>query len=341
VGAGDEPVKPDRVPSPPLRIGLLGTGNTHAYPIVGFLNGWADEVPIPDRSLAGLPAPDMHLWARTLRGYDGDPEFRARFRGARVTRIWSEVRSDAHRVAQAGGIEQVAATPEEAMEQVDAIMILTEEARSHERLGAAALRRGVPTFIDKPMASSRQEALRLFRLADSAGVPCWSGSSIRFSQGVADLRHALARDAASPRAVYVQCPLDLEVYGVHGMEVVGVILGFEGIDRMAAEKLGDRQVVSVSYRNGRTAVVDLLNFLSRSVYTFVVYTDSRQYVAEHASDGRSILAMLERLLEMFRGGDEPYPRRESLASLALVDAAVRSLHKGSRSSQLARFRSRR
>lgn len=93
--------------------------------------------------------------------------------------------------------------------------------------GASGLMK--PVFIDKPMADSLENAIKIFKLAKSSGTPVFSSSSLRFSKANQAIRNgSLGR--VSYAETYGPCELeshhpDLFWYGVHGVEALYTVMG--------------------------------------------------------------------------------------------------------------------
>ena len=85
-------------------------------------------------------------------------------------------------------------------------------------------------FIDKPVAGTLADAIAIFDLARETNTPCFSSSSLRFSAGIAAMRHhakvgdVLGCDAYGPCHLEEHHP-DLFWYGVHGVETLFTIMG--------------------------------------------------------------------------------------------------------------------
>jgi predicted dehydrogenase len=77
----------------------------------------------------------------------------------------------------------VCGTLEEATRDIDAVFIsdCTLEGKDHLQLAAQFLKKGIPTFLDKPLAFTLKDALEIVRLAKKHGAPLLSASSLSFN----------------------------------------------------------------------------------------------------------------------------------------------------------------
>jgi len=302
------------------RIGIIGTDNTHAYTYGAFINGWAEDEPIPVRTTAGAPVPDMYLWATLLRRLEHDPAAEVPVPGARVTAIWSADRADAERIARACGIATVCDSPEQACEDVDAVMVLSERPETHLPYARRALERRLPTYVDKPLAETAEAGAEIFAVADCLGAPCYTGSGVRWSPELLAARE----EVRGSRAVHVQCPLGLELYGIHAVEMVNLFLGHD-VATVQAIGAADRQVVLLEYHDGASALFEHLNFVRWPTYAATLYGETWHHRVAFDDPAPTALAFVRAFVEFARGGPVPVPAEESLRLIELVAAAERAL----------------
>jgi predicted dehydrogenase len=64
--------------------------------------------------------------------------------------------------------------------KVDAVLIESVDGRPHLAQARPVIAAHKPVFIDKPLASTLEDAREIARLAREAGVPWFSSSSLRF-----------------------------------------------------------------------------------------------------------------------------------------------------------------
>jgi predicted dehydrogenase len=116
------------------------------------------------------------------------------------------------------------------IEKVDVVMILSIDGRAHLEQAKKVFAAGKPVFIDKPVAGSLADAIRIYRLAKEANVPCFSSSALRFSpatQAVLSdpkVGEIIGCRANSPCSIEPHHP-DFFWYGIHGVEPLFTIMG--------------------------------------------------------------------------------------------------------------------
>jgi predicted dehydrogenase len=298
-----------------IRIGLIGTSNTHGHQFAGFINGWRHDVPIPTSWKHG-PLPQFYDWAKVLRELEIARQVPAI--GARVTRLWSEyAETEGALIAEACGIATVVDSASEAIRDVDAVLLLTDDAGSHLPIAEKSLAAGIPIFIDKPLAPDMETAHRIADIAKERNTPWFSGSAFHFSQVLAALRERIAAEVGTPTTFYVQGPGWIEEYGIHVLEVLNVLAGHE-ISDIHGIRVEGRNAAILSYENC-TALVETID--SPGVPPAqVIVCGERGSIHQKCDDAYlSIFKLTRAFIDMARTGEPPIVVEESLemADLAL------------------------
>ena len=68
------------------------------------------------------------------------------------------------------------------MKKVDAVLLESVDGRVHLAQAKPVIAARKPLFIDKPLASTLEDAREIARLAKAAGAPWFSTSSLRYGQ---------------------------------------------------------------------------------------------------------------------------------------------------------------
>ncbi|NED98542.1 Gfo/Idh/MocA family oxidoreductase [Phytoactinopolyspora alkaliphila] len=306
-----------------MRIGLIGTNNTHGHQLAGFINGWRPDVPIPSRWVHG-PLPQFYLWAKTLRELEETGRVPAP--DARVTRLWSEdPATEGALIARACEVERLVDSPEEATRDVDAVLLLTDDPNSHVDLAVPVLKAGLPMFIDKPLAPTDDAAREMAEVASASGTPWFSGSAFRFSPSLLAFRDRVTAEIGVPTAVYVQCPGWIERYGIHALEIMNVLVG-HWVSEVAGAALPGRSSASLLLEGGETVLLETMSTAFDPPAQAIVWGAHGSLHWESRDVYRSIFSMTTAFLDMARSGVAPVPEAESLelARLANVLAEAAS-----------------
>lgn len=152
-----------------IRVGMIRC-DTHAC-WYGLLFAPFDEGPLLEyESMCHY----YFLGAHALR-FDTVP-------GLELTRVWDEDRRNAEKLAKIFRNEpKICSSLEEVSDDVDLVFIADcmGEGKDHLALATPGLKKGVPTFVDKPFAYTLADALSLVALAKANNTPLTSSSLLR------------------------------------------------------------------------------------------------------------------------------------------------------------------
>ena len=278
-----------------FRIGMIGLDTSHVIAFTKLLND-----------------PSNDLGCRVVAGYPGgSPDVEAS--ATRVERFTNQLRDEF-------GLEIVDSI-EALCEKVDGVMLESVDGRPHLEQVRPVIAAGKPVFIDKPMAGSLADVLEIFRLAEEAGVPCWSSSSLRFGPGVQSMRDSdeigevLGCDAFSPCSLEPHHP-DLYWYGVHGVEILFTIMG-TGCESVQRTQTDDYELVVGRWKDGRVGTYRGIK-TGKKDYGGLVY-GSKGIARSGGYEGYSHL--VEEVVKFFKTGNVPVPAAETIEIFAFMTAA--------------------
>jgi hypothetical protein len=209
-------------------------------------------------------------------------------------------------------------------EAVDAILLESCDGRQHlEQFRQLAI--GKPVFVDKPFATTYQDALEIVRIAEKTNTPLMSCSSLRYAAGIADLLPAGERVIACEAFGYAPILEDypgLFWYGIHSAEMLFRFMGFD-CRRVRCFSFRQVEVALGEWADGRTGVLRGVQFGSAE-YGCVVHTDAGLHCGLAQSDPPYLGLLLQKVLEFFRTGNSPVDIRETLGIAAFLEAANQS-----------------
>lgn len=299
----------DAAAQPAIRVGIIGLDTSHVIAFTESLNR-GPKNPADAPRLAGV---------RVVAAYpQGSRDIESSTR--RVPEYTAAVR--------AMGVEIVDSIPA-LLERVDAVLLESNDGRVHLEQVLPVLRARKPVFVDKPLAGSFVDVLRILDAADAAGVPLFCSSSLRFSaETVAVARGAIGRvlqaETFGPFHIEPTHP-DLYWYGVHGCESLFTVMG-----------TGCRSVRRVDGPNGMVEVVGEWDGNRTGIFRPENGKDRRGYggVAVGERGERRIGAydgydpLLIAIVEMFRTGKAPVSRQEMVELYAFMEGADESKRRG-------------
>ncbi len=293
--------------SPPvgLRAGIIGLDTSHAIAFTQLLNA-----PDPRPELAGV---------RVVAAYPGgSPDIRSS--RDRVEGYTQEMR-EKFGVAIAGSIGEL-------LSQVDVVLLESVDGRPHREQARPVFAAHKPVFIDKPVAGTLADAIAIFDLARETKTPCFSSSSLRFSPGIAAMRHSpkigevLGCDAFGPCHLEEHHP-DLYWYGVHGVEALYTIMG-TGCQTVARTQTDGTELVVGVWTGGRIGTFRGLR-QGHGGYGATVFGSKGIAPAGNFAGYEPLVV---EIVKFFKTGKAPVAAEETMEIFAFMEAADESKRQG-------------
>lgn len=284
----------------PLKVGIIGLDTSHAVAFTNALNK-GPKKPEDAAKLAGAKL--THAYPK------GSPDIESSVK--RVPEYTEKVK--------AMGVE-IVDTIADLVSKVDAVLLETNDGRPHLEQVRPVLKAKKPVFIDKPIAASLADAIRIFDEAKAAGVPIFSASSLRYGKGTQEVRNGSigkvkSAETFSPASLEPSHP-DLFWYGIHGVESLFTVMG-TGCQSVKRGTTADGKIEVIgTWEGGRTGI-----FREGKGYGGkAVGEKGEAEVGKY--DGYDPL--LVAAIEMFRSGKAPVSAEETLEIYAFMEAADES-----------------
>jgi hypothetical protein len=292
-----------------MRVGIIGLDTSHAVAFTSTLNN-GPKKPEDAPKVAGF---------RVVAAYpQGSRDIESSTK--RVPEYTEKVRSM--------GVEIVDSI-EALLSRVDAVLLESNDGKVHLEQILPVLKARKPVFVDKPVAASLVDAIRIFDAAKSAGVPLMSASSLRYGAATQEVRagsvgKVTAAETFSPVNLEPSHP-DLFWYGIHGCESLYTVMGTGciSVKRLLTED-GKVEVTGI-WPDGRTGIFRQENGKERKGYGGRA-TGEKGQATVGAYEGYDVL--LFKILEMFRSGQSPISAEETLELYAFMEAADESKRRG-------------
>ncbi len=296
-----------------IRLAMLGmvAGNGHPFSWSAILNGRYDRDAMAD---CGYPGIFTYLEAQ--------PSSALGIPGAQVTHVWCDDPADTRRVAQAAHIANTLDRPEDAIGQVDAVVIATDIGHEHVERARPFVEAGLPVFVDKPLTDN-EDGLRQFNQWISEGRPILSTSCMRYAQEFIELATRLPT-LGGVEAITVSMAKSWERYGIHALESVYHLLppgGWQGVHNTGTP---DRNVVHATHTSGAAVVLIVAKELLGAFGHVSVYGRTGRMDAKFTDTFGAFKAQLEAFVRYLRTGERPVPWEQTVEQMKLVIAGLRS-----------------
>ena len=287
----------------PLRVGMIGLDTSHCIAFAKLLNNADDPKHIPG--------------AKVVMVYPkGSPDIEGSV--SRVPQYTKDI--------QKLGVE-VVHDLEAMIEQVDAVLLETNDGRPHLEQVIPVLKAGKPCFVDKPIAGSLADCIAIFELAKHYKTPLFSSSSLRFSKGVQAIRNGSLGDVTGCDT-YSPCSLekthpDLFWYGIHGCETLFTAMG-PGVTTVVRTQTTDYDQVTGKWNDGRIGTFRGIRAGARGYGGMAFGTKGSGPVGGY--DGYAPL--LVEIVKFFKSGEAPVSAEETTDIYAFMEAADESKRQG-------------
>jgi len=281
--------------------------------------------------VGGAKAWHARSFSEMLNGYDEDlarqhnfPLYKTKLEGASVTHIWDPDRKAAELIAKICGIENVVDEMEEMIGEIDGVIIADDTTMKHQRRAIPFLKAGLPTFVDKPLSPSIEEAEEIINLAKEYNAPFMSCSALRYAKEVEEFL-AKKEEIGEILTGNSICSGDLIFYGIHAMEQLYVCFG-PGIRSVQNVGEGGRDIVIITKEDGRKFVLTVYKEISYLFQMNLYGTKGWREIRVEDSD-YFYSNMLKAFLKMVETKEPPFLAEETLEIIKTLVLARQSAQK--------------
>jgi predicted dehydrogenase len=296
----------------------------------------------PEINLAAVKAYLDPGSARFFERYVRNPRYsfdHLPFPDTRITHVYANPADGLDHYVEAFPGVKIAKSLDELVESVDAVWLgdASGKGNDHLELIAPALKKGLPTFCDKPIGGTVAGTRQILVLAKQHNAPLMSSSLFRHEFGMEQalrmrdsgeygpLQFVLASMAAgySPESWFI--------YGQHPIWTVMTLCG-PGVEAVSMYARDATAHALITYKDRMPAEVwygrpDVSQYCHTSVYfakQMYQYTPAIEGDFMHGHH-YEMFRMAHTFREMVRTRKEPVPHREILEVTAIIHAAAKSL----------------
>lgn len=231
---------------------------------------------------------------------------------------------------------------DELLSQVDGVMVLNINGHRHLELAVPSLAKGMPTYIDKPLTCSIDQAKALLAMSRQYKARAYSASSLRFITEIPKIDkekvgNIVAIDAFGNGEVLDMMP-DLWHYGCHSIEMVDAIMlhfgqsgpGKHAAKRVSAVKTGNAtsgyHLIDIEYHDGKLARIRMDR---NGAWAFGATIHGTKGIAQFVVDFAPVYSRLvEGMVRFFEGGEAPVDLRAIVESVAIMQLGNESIARG-------------
>jgi hypothetical protein len=285
----------------PFRLGIVGLDTSHVTHFTSFLNDPANKT-----------------GCKVVAAYRGG--------SADIPSSANRLEMFTNALKEKHGVEIVDSI-EELCKKVDGILLESLDGRPHLEQVKPVFAAGKPVFIDKPVAASLADVVEIFQLSRESGVPCWTSSTWRFTDGVQAVKGGKVGDVVGCIA-YGPCSLephhpDFYWYGIHTAETLFSLMG-TGCETVARTTSEAADVAVGQWKDGRIGIFRGQRHAGGQA-GFLAFGTKGVHQDVHAG-GYPVL--LKEIVNFFKTGKAPVSPEETLELFAFMSAADESKAKG-------------
>jgi predicted dehydrogenase len=199
----------------------------------------------------------------------------------RVTHIFGVNQDENQKVVQDGLVQNVVTSPDEMFGNVDGVMVVFRHGDLHLQYALPFIKRGIPTWIDKPFTIKIEDAITLINEAEENKTLLTGGSTCKYANDILDLADDIVNQKQGRvlgGAMNFPTQLDsiyggFYFYGGHLSEMILASFGYDPRSVYATIN-GDNIYALLRYDN----YIIGMNFLKDCYqYCATVYTDKKVY----------------------------------------------------------------
>lgn len=289
----------------PLRAGIIGLDTSHVVAFTSVLNS-----PKAKPEVAGI---------RVVAAYPGgSPD---------VESSRTRVQGFTSQLKEKYGVEIVDSI-DALLGKVDVVLLESVDGRPHLAQVEPVFKARKPVFIDKPVAGSLADAVKIFQLAEQYGTPCFSASSLRYSPPIrnlvdnAALGEIVGCDAFGPCSLEEHHP-DLFWYGIHGVEALFTVMGTGCVSVTRVQTEGT-ELVTGTWDKGRVGTFRGIR-KGKSDYGVLAFGTKGISLGQGSGGYEPLLV---EICKFFRTGKPPVSAKETVELFAFMEAADESKRRG-------------
>ncbi|MCB1274987.1 Gfo/Idh/MocA family oxidoreductase [Prosthecobacter sp.] len=279
-----------------IRAGIIGLDTSHALAFTKTLNATPQKPEVMGvRLVAAYPQGSKDIESSTKRV----PEYTEKIKELGV---------------------EIVPSIDALLDKVDVVFLESNDGRVHLEQLLPCIEAHKPVFIDKPIAGTLVDAIKIFDASKAASIPVFSSSSLRFGKGTQEVRGGsigLAKEAetTSPASLEEHHP-DLFWYGIHGVESLFTVMG-TGCESVKRGTTAEGKItVTGTWKGGRKGT----------------YTESKGYGGKAIGEkGEAAVGtydgydpLLYSVVHFFRTGVAPVSPEETIEIYAFMEAADES-----------------
>ena len=253
-------------------------------------------------------------------------------KGFTVDYIWGETAEYAKTAAKNGQIPNIVERPRDMLGKIDALIVDHRHPKFHLKAAKPFIKKGIPSFIDKPFCYRSAEGMEFLKVAKECGAPVTSfsilihqRSFLNFVKKLETVGDIVAGETWGP------CDLKSQwggvfFYGIHQVDMVLKAFGYN-VKKVLVTKNGNGATGQLMYPDGKIVTMHLIKEGCPGFGIGVV--GSKKTIHQPmVMDKVQYLTGVKTFCKMFKTGEKPETANEMLAPVKVLESLQRSVKSG-------------
>ena len=233
-----------------ISLGIIGLseGNGHPYSWSAMFNGY-NKLLMENCGFPVIP--------RYLEKHDFPAEC---IKEARVNYVWTQSKKLSEKISNTCLIENVSYSILDMIGKVDGILLARDDAENHYQFAEPFLKRGIPIYIDKPLALNLIEAEKILnlRLYESQIFTC---TALKYAKEFLPSDHDL-KSIGRIKSIHGEISKDWNRYAIHIIEPILNIVPNRGeLISYNKESKDDKNTLNLKFKNLESMQISTLGKL--------------------------------------------------------------------------------
>lgn len=294
-----------------MKLGIIGMseGNGHPYSWSAICNGYDTA------AMAECPFP-------VIPAYLAEQSWpAARIPGVRVTHIWTQERAISEHIAAAARIPNIVDELTDLIDKIDAVLLARDDPEHHYAMARPFLAAGMPVYVDKPLATDRETARKLYDIAGEGKL--FSCSALRYTDELQLSEHD-GQQIGDILSVDAVVPKSWEKYAVHVIEpALQLLNNYSEATKVKVFQSGGQRHVSYAFANGQTLSIKTMGSISCPL-ELRVYGSRGHRTLRFTDAFTAFKAALEAFVQQATIGEPQIPKQQTMAVVHLIEQGLRS-----------------
>lgn len=215
-------------------------------------------------------------------------------------------------------------SPAQVAEAVDLVLVTAVDGRVHRDLAEQVIPVGRPVFIDKPFATTLDDARAIVDLADRQGVALMSCSALRYAQALREAHSALQEAPVQAMQIFGPLAFQQELpglfwYGCHAIEAIVAVMG-TAVTHVEVQREGANAIYLLHFADGRHASYHGLGDKIHNKFGTLLHTADGYAFADISGHAEPFYAsMLRVMLDTLPQGESPIPPTDMLEVIRVIE----------------------